>query len=165
MMRILRYFLVLAFLVLTAGTALAQSVTTHKVKRGETIYGIARSYGLTEAELRAANPGMERSDYVLKKGSKIIIPTAGQTQTSSADAPMENDDVRQRSIRMGVMLPLHDINGDGRRWTVRAVFARCPLRNGMGNVPRRSCGRSIQQVEKRRPTRWTTPFPLENSQH
>ena len=115
MMRILRYFLVLALLVLTAGTALAQSVTTHKVKRGETIYGIARSYGLTEAELRAANPGMERSDYVLKKGSKIIIPTAGQTQTSSADAPMENDDVRQRSIRMGVMLPLHDINGDGRR--------------------------------------------------
>ena len=74
-MRILRYFLVLALLVLTAGTVLAQSVTTHKVKRGETIYGIARSYGITESELRAANPGMERSDYVLKKGSNLS-PTA-----------------------------------------------------------------------------------------
>ena len=89
MKRLLRYFLVLALLVLTAGTALAQSVITHKVKKGETIYGIARSYGITETELRAANPGMERSDYVLKKGSKIVIPTVGQAQTTMADTPME----------------------------------------------------------------------------
>ena len=99
----------------TAGTVAAQSVTMHKVKRGETIYGIARTYGITEAELRAANPGMERSDYVLKKGTKIVIPAAGQIQVPSSDVQMEADDVRQRAIRMGVMLPLHDINGDGRR--------------------------------------------------
>jgi len=115
MRRLLRYFSVLSLLLLTAVTVAAQSVITHKVKRGETIYGIARSYGITETELRAANPGMERSDYVLKKGSKIAIPIAGQAQPGAVDAPMEADDVRQRAIRMGVMLPLHDVNGDGRR--------------------------------------------------
>ena len=101
--------------VLAMGTMMAQSVKTHKVKRGETIYGISRAYGITEAELRAANPGMERSDYVLKKGSKIVIPTQAQALSAVVDAPMDADDVRQRPIRMGVMLPLHDINGDGRR--------------------------------------------------
>ena len=105
----------MALLVLTSSSALAQSVTTHKVKKGETIYGIARSYGITEAELRAANPGMERSDYLLKKGSTIIIPAAGQQQVTQTNVQTEADDVRQRAIRMGVMLPLHDINGDGRR--------------------------------------------------
>ena len=114
MRRILRYFLVSAMLVFAAGTISAQSVKTHKVKKGETIYGIARENGLTEAQLRAANPGMERSDYVLKKGDKILIPVSTQA-TVAATQTNGKSDVRQRAIKMGVMLPLHNINGDGRR--------------------------------------------------
>ena len=111
MKRLFRYFLVFALLVCGAVAVFAQSVKTHKVKKGETIYGIAHSNGLTEAELRKANPGMERDDYVLKKGDKIIIPVASASATVTQ--PLTADDVRNRTIRMGVMLPLHDINGDG----------------------------------------------------
>ena len=100
-------------LIFAAGTIMAQSVKTHKVKKGETIYGIAHANGITEAELRRANPGMESPDYVLKKGDKILIPVSQNPQP--IEPVVSDDDVRQRSIRMGVMLPLHDNNGDGRR--------------------------------------------------
>ena len=113
MRRLLRYFLVSAMLVLAAESATAQSVQTYKVKKGETIYGIAHANGITEEQLRSANPGMESPDYVLKKGTKIIIPAP--QATTSVEVVADVDDVRQRSIRMGVMLPLHDQNGDGRR--------------------------------------------------
>ena len=96
---------------------MAQTMKTHKVKKHETIYGIARSYGITESQLRSANPGMESADYVLKSGKKINIPVAQPAATSqpATDARDQTDDIRLRSIRMGVMLPLHDQNGDGRR--------------------------------------------------
>ncbi|MCR4602955.1 MAG: LysM peptidoglycan-binding domain-containing protein [Prevotella sp.] len=113
MKRLFRYFFVSAMLILTCGTITAQSVKTHKVKKGETIYGIAHAYGLTEAELRSANPGMENPGYLLKKGDKILIPVnqnPQQTMTTQA-----TDDVQQRPIRMGVMLPLHDKNNEGKR--------------------------------------------------
>lgn len=100
-------------MVMAVGSASAQSVQTYKVKKGETIYGIARANGLTEEQLRRANPGMESPDYVLKKGTKIIIPSAEAVAATEAAAAA--DDVRERQIRMGVMLPLHDLNGDGRR--------------------------------------------------
>ncbi|MBR2235550.1 MAG: LysM peptidoglycan-binding domain-containing protein [Prevotella sp.] len=108
----LRLLFVMATMLLALATADAQSVKTHKVKKGETIYGIAHSNGITEAQLRSANPGMERPDYMLKKGDKIIIPSL---QAAPQEQTISGDDVRGRAIRMAVMLPLHDVNGDGRR--------------------------------------------------
>ena len=59
MTKILRYFLLL--LVLTfAVDSIAQSAdeirSTHKVKRKETIFGIAKMYNLTIEDLIKANP-------------------------------------------------------------------------------------------------------------
>lgn len=114
MKRLLRYFLLSSALFLAIGSASGQSMKTHKVKRGETIYGIAHSYGLTEQELRNANPDMSSPDFVLKKGTKIKIPVSGSS-SAATDSPVAAGDVRLRSIRMGVMLPLHNNNGEGRR--------------------------------------------------
>lgn len=102
-------------LILATGTAMGQAVKTHKVKKNETIYGIAHANGITEAELRKANPGMDAPGYVLKKGDVINIPVLQPQSTVSTTSYSRPDDVRQRSIRMGVMLPLHNINGDGKR--------------------------------------------------
>jgi len=113
MKQISKCLLMLVMLFMTAVVASGQSMKTHKVKKDETIYGIARSYGLTEQELRNANPGMENPSYVLKKGDKIFIPVPGAAKQQPVRPAAE--DVRQRAIRMGVMLPLHDNNGEGRR--------------------------------------------------
>ena len=137
MTKILRYFVLLFVLILTVD-AVAQGADEirgqHKVKRKETIFGIARMYDLTIEELIKANPEMNQPGYELKKGAVINIPFASKDtiQTngiSQANQPVEtvSDDVRQREIRVGVMLPLHDINGDGKRMVeyYRGILMAC----------------------------------------
>lgn len=46
----------------------------HKVKRKETVFGICQAYGITEEELRKANPEMADPSFVLKKGTYLVIP-------------------------------------------------------------------------------------------
>ena len=93
--------------------AQAQFVMTHKVKKKETIFGISKTYGISQEQLIQANPEMETPGYKLKKGDVINIPVVagGQNTTVSYTA----DDVRLRSIRLGVVMPLHGKNNDGKR--------------------------------------------------
>ena len=136
MKSIIRYFLMLACLAFTVETAFAQQPQfreKHQVKRKETIFGISRMYGITIQELIAANPEMNNPGYELKKGDFINIPwSANQPQAPEVDQPTANSqqptapakrektDVRQREIRVGVMLPLHKVNGDGKRMLERS---------------------------------------------
>ncbi|MGM9688909.1 MAG: LysM peptidoglycan-binding domain-containing protein [Alloprevotella sp.] len=47
---------------------------TYKVKRKDTLYGIARAHQITVDELMEANPELKASDYKLKKGVTLRIP-------------------------------------------------------------------------------------------
>lgn len=108
----------------------------HKVKRKETIFGIARDNGLTIDELIEANPEMKTPGYELRKGDyiKIPFPPAHPEMESVNEQPqmptkpvVVERDMRQREIRVGVMLPLHNDNGDGRRMVeyYRGVLMAC----------------------------------------
>lgn len=104
----------------------------HKVKRKETVFGIAREYGITIQELIDANPDMKQPGYELKKGDYIFIPYAKaqpkQAKSTVAQTTAQSDtDMRMREIRVGVMLPLHDENGDGKRMVeyYRGVLMAC----------------------------------------
>lgn len=156
MTRVLRYFLLFALLLVGAGIVLAQDGPAirglHKVKRKETIFGISRMYEITIDELIEANPEMRMPDFELKKGMEIKIPfskhsaqpqqanqsqqvtQSHQTEVASQTAKKEDDDVRNRAIRLGVMLPLHDINGDGKRMVeyYRGVLMACDSLKKMG---------------------------------
>ena len=142
----MRYFLLMAIASLTSEIALAQTPKykeLHEVKRKETIFGIARENGLTIEELIKANPEMNTPGYELKRGDfiKIPFPSNPQQQTTSATAPQEiqipaktnavtaskKTDMRQRAIRVGIMLPLHNDNGDGKRMVeyYRGVLMAC----------------------------------------
>ncbi len=134
MTRVLRYFLFLAALCLTVGVASAQESEQirglHKVKKKETIFGISRMYDLTIEQLMKANPEMSEPGYELKKGDVLKIPFATlQVAAPVAKEPdMDTtDDVRKRAIRLGVMLPLHNVNGDGKRMVeyYRGVLMAC----------------------------------------
>lgn len=116
MKSLLRYFLIFVLFVSYSYVSVAQSVRTHKVAKKETMYGISKMYGITVEQLVQANPGMEEPGYKLKKGSIINIPSAdGQKVATLAVQQNPDADVRQRAIRVGVMLPLHQVNNDGRR--------------------------------------------------
>ena len=78
---------ILALLVAILSTTAAfaqQEVTTHIVKKGETLYGIAATYGLTIEDIEQANPKLMGKK--LKKGTKLHIPslTAKREETEQA---------------------------------------------------------------------------------
>lgn len=145
MKQILRYFLLFSVLSLVAETAVGQQIfkDLHEVKRKETIFGIARDNGLTVQELIDANPEMNQPGYELKTGDYIKIPfpkgqqpldpSSPQAQQAAVQAqqaktqPAGQTDMRQREIRVGVMLPLHTQNGDGKRMVeyYRGVLMAC----------------------------------------
>jgi murein DD-endopeptidase MepM/ murein hydrolase activator NlpD len=92
----------------------------YKVKKKDTIYGIAKQYNLSVEELLEANPEMRQDGYTLKKGEFVFIPfnvenTKKPTTENVVKTSVKDIDIRQRAIRVGVMLPLHDADGDGRR--------------------------------------------------
>ena len=53
---------------------------THKVEKGETVYGISRQYNITIDELYAANPQLDRSKK-LKKKTILNIPGTAPKET------------------------------------------------------------------------------------
>lgn len=140
MIRTLRFLMLFVLFCFTAETALSQVQTyreMHKVKRKETIFGIARDYGLTVQELINANPDMNSPGYELKKGDFIKIPYPSNSLMSTTSSTQEinmptkpkvvETDMRQREIRVGIMLPLHNINGDGKRMVeyYRGILMAC----------------------------------------
>ncbi len=145
MKHLLRYFLLFSVCAFGTETALSQSQIfkdLHEVKRKETLFGIARDNGLTVQELIDANPEMNKPGYELKKGDMIKIPfpkgkepkeIPGETPTisdhnlSTVMPSASKTDLRQREVRVGVMLPLHNTNGDGKRMTeyYRGVLMAC----------------------------------------
>jgi len=116
----------LAFLLCGVSAQQAKTNDLHKVKRSETIFGIARKYGLTVDELIKANPDMSTPGYELKKGDYIIIPAP--TKAAAATGVEQKDgQMSKYTVKAGVVLPLHNVDGDGRRMTeyYRGLLMAC----------------------------------------
>lgn len=64
--------IVIVFTAFLGISAFAES--THLVKKGETLYGIAKKYQITISELKAANNLSDKD--VLKAGQELVIPSA-----------------------------------------------------------------------------------------
>lgn len=120
--------------------ALGQTKTwreMYKVKKKDTIFGIAKRYGLTVDELTKANPEMGMSGYQLKKGDYIFIPYAStNASTGKGNTPSDKavDPIAHKAIKVGVMLPLHNIDGDGRRMVeyYRGILMACDSLKRLG---------------------------------
>lgn len=115
--RSLTCVLMIMALIFSSVAASAQKIVSqHKVKKQETLFGISKEYGVTIDQLRDANPIMREPDFNLKKGMIINIPEA-KPKPEKDTTPSVNTKNQTPAITIGIMLPLHDINGDGRRMT------------------------------------------------
>lgn len=85
-----------------------QAQTMHDVRAGETLYYIARHYGVTVESIEAANPGL--SAQTLRAGSVIRIPTTMQQPTSPAQPHAQAE-----AINVAVILPLSASGVEGER--------------------------------------------------
>lgn len=93
----------------------------HKVKRKETIFSISRLYGITEAELIAANPELQGKDKI-KRGSLLCIPypaavaqePANTIQTTPSDRELFNENKKKEeqfsTIKAAVILPFYNVS-------------------------------------------------------
>lgn len=92
----------------------------HKVKRKETVYSISREYGLSEAELIAANPEL-KGENKIKKGTFLCIPyptaqmeaaTKPQVAPSDSELFRENKKATERfsTIKVAIILPFLDVS-------------------------------------------------------
>ncbi len=99
----------------------------HKVSKKETIYSISRMYGITEAELIAANPELKKQK--LKKGKFLCIPytqpsskpkdatpKANANEAALSDAELfdknKKESKKLSTIKAAVVLPFN-IDGTG----------------------------------------------------
>lgn len=121
MIKIIQKIWVLA-LVALVGVAYVQAQTVkwqdlYTVKKKDTIYGITKKYGISIEELQKANPHIAGADYKLKKGDQLLIPFPSPKQPIQPQKPVETKTSRLQkgTVRVGVMLPLHNVDGDGRR--------------------------------------------------
>ena len=121
MKRNIRLFLCLCALVFAAAVS-AQTMKyqdLYKVKKKDTIYGIAKKYNITIDQLISANPDMQKPDYTLQKGDQLVIPAPLPAPTQPVQpAQQPAAQVAKKSssaVRIGVMLPLHNVDGDGQR--------------------------------------------------
>ena len=73
---IIRYLFVLfvAFLCIPVDAQNLKWRDMYQVKKKDTLFGIAKNFGLTLEELINANPEMKVAGYELKKGDYIFIP-------------------------------------------------------------------------------------------
>lgn len=129
-----RFAILITLFLMTAVMTVAQNIgirQNHKVEKSETIFGIAKRYGITIEELINANPVMKEQGYELKRGEIINIPYAKQQGSQGEKAQGQNQQAGQqqqkanepttttvtgkKNVKVGVMLPLHDNDGDGRR--------------------------------------------------
>ena len=69
----------------------------HTVKQGETLYGLAKTYGTTVDDLIAANPGSENS---IKIGQSLIIPAA-VASTVNAGKQVQNAFSNTQTVPQG----------------------------------------------------------------
>lgn len=116
MKRNIRYFLMIVGLMLSVGI-FAQTTKwrdIYTVKKKDTIFGIANKYGLSLPELMEANPEMKQEGYMLQKGTTLFIPFASDQQNPNAPKKTQKV-VASDAVKIGVMLPLHDVDGDGKR--------------------------------------------------
>jgi LysM repeat protein len=66
----------------------ATAVRTHKVQSGDTFDGISRKYGMSVANLMAANPGVKATSLRPGQQLKLVAGSAAATSTRSATASL-----------------------------------------------------------------------------
>lgn len=126
MTKTLRYLLLTIVFCLSAN-AMAQVgkwQDIYTAKKKDTIFGIAKKYGISMPELINANPEMKAEGYELKKGDTVFVPFPSQTANNANAAATTNNSQTAGNaatttqgpvVKVGVMLPIHNVDGDGRR--------------------------------------------------
>ena len=93
--------------ILDAQNTMLELNRLHQVVKGETLYGIAKKYNITEQELRAANPDIPENGKV-KKGKYLTIPKPAAPTKAETVTPEVTKKQAPSIIKIGVILPFEE---------------------------------------------------------
>lgn len=91
-------------LLMNAQNTMSMLNRIHQVNKGETLYGIARQYNITERDLLLANPEIKK-EKKLKKGTYLTIPqeiTKPQSEVATVEARNKETSLIKK---VGLILP------------------------------------------------------------
>lgn len=131
LLRSILMLLIACFPLVMSAQSNTKSSTIYTVKKKDTVYCIAHRYNITIDELLKANPGVVDADFNLKKGTELVIPQPKTSSSATAVAKQQTTKVvkekKKNAVTIGVMLPLHQIDGDGKRMLeyYRGVLMAC----------------------------------------
>ena len=103
----------------------------YEVERGDTLSGIARSHGITTAELREAN-GLVPGGRPIRAGQELIIPKGAKKPGRKGKAKAQKGDKPGRGEKVHVVSKGQALIPIARRYnvTVKAIRERNDLRKG-----------------------------------
>lgn len=84
--------------------------SSHHVKKGETVYGICRHYGISEEDLVALNPSLKSGS--LKQGTILLLPDAGQAVGDNDMAMSDDADDDVTVVAPPVVVEAGEVNFD-----------------------------------------------------
>lgn len=100
--------------ILDAQNTMLELNRLHQVVKGETLYGIAKKYNITEEELRAANPDIPENGKV-KKGKYLTIPKPASTTQAESVIPQVTEKQTPSVLKIGVVLPFEEKSEKGKK--------------------------------------------------
>lgn len=97
---------ILLCLCLAAIPSLSHAAKTHKVKRSETIYSLARKYKVSVEDLKSAN---NLASAQVKKGDVLIIPSVSSSASTTSDGGEGSEDAKPTTYKVKRSEPLSRI--------------------------------------------------------
>ncbi len=97
MNRILKCFAILLMACFLGCKATAQKFQTHAVKKGETLTGIARQYGVTPFNILKYNKELKQGDD-LKPNTILVIPVNADASNPQQQLPTANTDKSENGV-------------------------------------------------------------------
>jgi peptidoglycan lytic transglycosylase D len=93
----------------------------HTVEEGETLYGLARRYGVTVAQLREAND--LGADAVLQPGQRLRIPRASSQDSGREDGPARTAERRrQQASSPRTRVARHVVKNGETLWSIARSY-------------------------------------------
>ena len=110
-----KYFaLPFLFLIIVFSAVAQQSFTTYTVKKGETVYSIARQFHVTALQVEELN-GLNKTS-ILKIGQKIKIPSA----TAAAKQPAKTTE--NKGVAENKQNSIHVVTGNETLWSISKKY-------------------------------------------
>ena len=125
MLKCFIYVSVIILFTVSCGSVAEQQYKSHAVQKGETVYSIAKNYGVSEETIYNLNPDTRRE---LKVNSVLIVPSNNLISSGSSNKNVREHRVKSKETLFGIA-KMYNVSVDDIKKFNKDLYSR-GLRNG-----------------------------------